>query len=258
MQGPGPEDSELQDVRWMQEKIAYLQEQLSAKPSQPQPQVADVLSQLCAPAGSAPVAAVLSQLCAPAGSADHDPSFGGAAPAITVWQVPFQQEGGGDAGASAAAPQRAAQVKQEQGGDAGKSAAFFPLHGGDSQDQVSQDQAVAGLLSLAQSLSRKRPASDLQAGNTLSCGGPALQGPHPALGHANLGQGPGNEKKHRPVYTPEQIRLLTEGYNNGHSKPKCNPDKRFLTPTQREALAAQTGLTLAQVDTWLHNRRKNR
>jgi hypothetical protein len=258
MQAPGPESGPPQDVRWVHEKIAYLQEQLSANPSQLQPPVAAVLSQLCTPtaAGNTPVAAVLSQLCAAAGSSDHNPSFGGAAPAITVWKVPFKQEGGGDAGKGAAVLQRAgAQDKQEEGVNAGKSAALLPQLKPLSDD--SQNQAVAGLLSLAQSLSRKRPASDLWAGHA-SSGGAASQGVHPALGHANMGQAAGSEKKHRPVYTPEQIKMLTEGYNNGHSKPKSKCEKRFLTPTQREALAAKTGLTLAQVDTWLHNRRKNR
>ena len=199
MQAPGPESGPPQDVRWVHEKIAYLQEQLSANPSQLQPPVAAVLSQLCTPtaACNTPVAAVLSQLCAAAGSSDHNPSFGGAAPAITVWKVPFKQEGGGDAGKGAAVLQRAgAQDKQEEGVDAGKSAALLPQLKPLSDD--SQNQAVAGLLSLAQSLSRKRPASDLWAGHA-SSGGAASQGVHPALGHANMGQAAGSEKKHRPA-----------------------------------------------------------
>ena len=55
----------------------------------------------------------------------------------------------------------------------------------------------------------------------------------------------------------EKVRaLLEEGYLNGPIKPNSKHDKRFLTPSQREALATKTGLTLAQVDTWLHNRWK--
>ena len=88
------------------------------------------------------------------------------------------------------------QDKQEEGVNAGKSAALLPQLKPLSDD--SQNQAVAGLLSLAQSLSRKRPASDLWAGHA-SSGGAASQGVHPALGHANMGQAAGSEKKHRPA-----------------------------------------------------------
>ena len=138
-----------------------------------------------------------------------------------------------------------------------------PRRGGEDQlsrlNQDSRDQDVAKvLLELSQSNSRKRPATDLPTTGP-SSGGPAAQGAHPSLGHAAHSQAPDHDsKKHRPVYTPEQIRALTEGYLNGHIKPKSKHDKRFLTPSQREALATKTGLTLAQVDTWLHNRRKNR
>ena len=147
------------------------------------------------------------------------------------------------------------QLKPEEDCDVDERAAPPRRDGELNQDSRDQDVAKV-LLELSQSNSRKRPATDLPM-TSPSSGGPAAQGVHPSLGHATHCQAPDNDsKKHRPVYTPEQIRALTEGYLNGHIKPKSKHDKRFLTPSQREALATKTGLTLAQVDTWLHNRWK--
>ena len=60
-----------------------------------------------------------------------------------------------------------------------------------------------------------------------------------------------------PVLSSDQVRALTEGYMRGYSKTVSTNKhrKRFLTRTQQEALAAQTGLTVSQVSAWLRRHR---